>query len=257
MKGDNSMDTMNILWRNIKWRFQNPISILLTIIQPLLWLVLYSAIAGQSMQNISGGNYTAFILPGIMVLITLACCCSGGYINFVMKSKGSFYRILIAPVKRSAIVLGQLLEAAIVSFIEIAITLVLSLFLSVRIESGFAGLLLMFPLIFLTALFMSGICYAISLCMPNEAIYETIMNLIVLSVFFASTALFPINSMSGGLKIAVWLNPFTHIINCLRSLVLENSIAWQSLLLTAGLFVCLCLASFALALWRLKKETVN
>lgn len=66
------MDTINILWRNVKWRFHNPISILITIIQPLIWLVLYGAIAGQSMKSMSGGNYTAFILPGLMVLVTLA-----------------------------------------------------------------------------------------------------------------------------------------------------------------------------------------
>lgn len=251
------MDTINILWRNMKWRFQNPISILLTIIQPLIWLVLYSAVAAHSMQNMSGGNYTAFILPGIMVLVTLACCSSGGYLNFIMKSKGSFYRILIAPVKRSSVVLGQMLEAVSLSFIEIAIMLVLSIFLSVHIASGFIGLFLMLPIIFLTAFFMSGLSYAISLCLPNEAIYETIMNLIVLSIFFTSTALFPMDSISGGLKVAVMINPFTHIINCLRGLIFEASIDWQSILLTAILFICLCFVSFALALWRLKKETIN
>lgn len=251
------MNTINILWRSMKWSFQNPISILLTIIQPLIWLVLYSAIAGDSMQNMSGGNYTAFILPGIMVLVILACCSSGGYLNFIAKSKGSFYRILIAPVKRRSIVLGQMLDSVLLSFIEIAIMFILSLFLSVRIASGFTGLVLMLPLIFLTAFFMSGLSYAISLCLPNEVIYETIMNLIVLSVFFTSPALFPMESISGGLKIAVMLNPFTHIINCLRSLILETSIDWQNLLLVTSVFICLCLGSFILALWRLKKETIN
>lgn len=251
------MDTINILWRNMKWRFQNPISILLTIIQPLIWLVLYSAVASQSMQNMSSGNYTAFILPGIMVLVTLACCSSGGYLNFIMKSKGSFYRILIAPVRRSSIVLGQMLEAVVLSFIETAIMLVLSIFLSVHIASGFAGMLLFIPMIFLTAFFMSGLSYAISLCLPNEAIYETIMNLIVLSIFFSSTALFPMNNISGGLKIAVIINPFTHIINCIRSLILRNSVNWPDILLVSGIFICLCCGSFALALWKLKKETTN
>lgn len=242
------MDTINILWRNMKWRFQNPVSILLTIIQPLIWLVLYSAVANESMKNTSGGNYTAFILPGIMVLVTLACCSSGGYLNFIMKSKGSFNRILIAPVKRHSVVLGQMLEAVSLSFIEAAIMLILSLFMSVRIASGFIALFLMLPLIFLTAFFMSGLSYAISLWLPNEAIYETIMNLIVLSIFFTSTALFPMNNISGGLKIMVMVNPFTHIINCVRSLILETSIDWHSLLLTEGLFICLCCGSFALAL---------
>lgn len=248
------MNTMIILWRNMKWRFQNPISILLTIIQPLIWLALYSAIAGQSMRNVSGGNYTAFILPGIMVLVTMACCSSGGYLNFIMKSKGSFYRILIAPVKRSSIVLGQLLEAVLLSFIEVSIMLILSMLLSVRIASGFTGLLLMLLLIFLTAFFMSGLSYAISLCLPHEAIYETIMNLIVLSIFFTSTALFPMDSISGSLKIAVMINPFTHVINGLRSLILETYIDWQNLLFVTILFVCLCFSSFALAMWKIKKE---
>lgn|GEM_PF-4626726 len=49
----------------------------------------------------------------------------------------------------------------------------------VRIPSGFAGLPLILPIVFLVAFFMSGLLYAISLCLPNEAIYETIMNLIV------------------------------------------------------------------------------
>ncbi|MCB2307301.1 ABC transporter permease [Clostridium estertheticum] len=251
------MEIINILWRNIKWRFQNPISILLTIIQPLIWLILYSSIAGQSMKNISGSNYTTFILPGVMVLVTLACCSSGGYINFIMRSNGSFSRILIAPVKRSSIILGQMLEVVLVSFIEIAIMLVLSIFLSVRIASGFIGLILMLPLIFLTAFFMSGLSYAISLCLPNEAIYETIMNLIVLSLFFTSTALFPMDSISGGLKIAIMINPFTHIINSLRNLLLVTSIDWQNLLLVTVVFICLCSISFVLAFWILRKETVN
>lgn len=248
------MDTLNILWRNMKWRFQNPISILFTIIQPLIWLVLYSRVAGRSMQNMPGSNYTAFLLPGIMVLVTLSCCSAGGYLNFIMKSKGSFYRILIAPVKRSSIVLGQMLEAVLLSFIEIAILFVLSTLLSVRIASGFAGLFMMLPLIFLTAFFMSGLTYVISLCLPNEVIYETIMNLIVFSIFFISTALFPMGSISGGLKIAVMINPFTHVINCLRNLILGTSVDWQNLLLVTGVFICLCCGSFALAIRRLKKE---
>ncbi|WP_315118251.1 ABC transporter permease [uncultured Clostridium sp.] len=251
------METINILWRNIKWRFENPISIMLTIIQPLIWLLLYGAIAEQSMQNLSGGNYTAFILPGIMMLVTLACCSSGGYLNFIMKSKGSFYRMLIAPVSRSSIVLGQMLEAVLLSLVEVSILLVVSMFLSVRIGTGFTGVLLIIVLIFISAFFMSGLSYAISLRLPNEVIYETIMNLIVLSIFFTSTALFSVDNMSGGLKIAVIINPFTQVINCIRSLVLGSTIEWHYLLFVIGLFLLLCCGSFTLAIRRLKREMIQ
>lgn len=251
------MDVLNILWRNIKWRFQNPISIAITILQPLIWLVLYSAVAGKSMQNMGIGNYTAFILPGIIVLVTLAACCSGGIINYIMKSNGSYYRILIAPVNRSSVVLGQMLEAILVSFLEIAILWVASLFFSVTIASGIAGIALMIFLIFLTAFFMSGLTYTISLSLPNEVIYETIMNAIVLPIFFLSPALFPLENLTGGLKIAVMLNPFTHIINALRSLILRETIVFSDIIPVVLLFTVMCCCSFALAMWKLKSETTH
>jgi len=85
---------LNIMWRNMKWRFQNPISIEVTILQPLIWLVLYSTVAGQTMHNMGISNYTAFILPGIIVLVTFSACCSGGIFNYIMKSNGSFTEFL-------------------------------------------------------------------------------------------------------------------------------------------------------------------
>lgn len=248
------MSVLNILWRNMKWRFQNPITIVMTILQPLIWLVLYSTIAGQSMTGLKGGNYTAFILPGILVLVIFSSSCGGGMVNYIMKTGGSFYRIQISPIKRSSIVLGHMLEAILLSFMEIAILFVLSLSLRVHIASGFFGLLVMLLLLFLTAFFMAGISYSLSLCLPNEVIFETVMTTIVLPIFFVSTALFPLDSISGGLRVAVMLNPFTHIINNLRNLIFESSMDWENILFATGLFLMLCCPSFILAVWSLKKE---
>ncbi|WP_242661406.1 ABC transporter permease [Alkaliphilus metalliredigens] len=70
------------------------------------------------------------------------------------------------------------------TFLEVAIICIISLFFSVKIASGFARILLIILLIFMTAFFMSSLAYAISLCLPNEVAYETVMNAIVLPVFF-------------------------------------------------------------------------
>ena len=87
-----------------------------------------------------------------------------------------------------------------------------------------------------SAFFMSGLTYSISLFLPNEVIYETIMNAIVLPIFFLSPALFPFESLSGGLKIAVMLNPFTHIINALRRLIFRETILFGDILPVIALF---------------------
>ena len=245
---------MNILWRNIKWRFQNPVSIIITIIQPMIWLLLYSSIANQSQTNKSSGNYTAFILPGIMVLVIFSCSASSGFINYIMKSKGSFNRILIAPVSRISIVCGQLLEAVLLSFIEIIFLFILCIFLSVHLSPGFSNFLLIILLLFLTAFFMSGLSYTVSLWLPNEIIYETVMNTVILSVFFMSTALFPLENLSGSLKILVMLNPFTHVINNLRALLFGESILLENILPVIILFLLLCCGSFVLGIKSLGME---
>ncbi|MGE5613832.1 hypothetical protein SCACP_10200 [Sporomusa carbonis] len=249
------MSVFTLLQRNIKWRFHNAFTIVITILQPMLWLVLYSAVAGQSMQGIGIENYTAFILPGLIVLVSFGACSSGGIMNYLMKTDGSFYRVLIAPVQRSSIVLGQVLEAVLCTFLEVAIMCIVSLFFSVKIASGFMGLLLMVLLVFMTAFFLAGLTYAISLCLPNEVVYETVMNAIVLPVFFLSTALFPAETLSGGLAIAVNLNPFTHVINALRALILQGNIVTRDIILVFLLLAVMCFISFSWALHRLRKET--
>ncbi len=248
------MSAFTILYRNVKWRFHNSFTIVITILQPVLWLVLYSAVAGQTMKNTGIENYTAFILPGLVVLVSFSACSSGGIMNYMMKSDGSFYRVLIAPVRRSSIVLGQLLEAVLCTFLEVGIMCAVSLFFSVRIATDITGMLIIIILVFLTAFFMAGLAYGISLILPNEVIYETVMNAIVLPVFFLSTALFPSDGISGILKAAININPFTHVINVLRELILYGTVQTSRLLFVLMLFGVMGGIGFAWALHRLEKE---
>ena len=248
------MSAFTILYRNVKWRFHNSFTIVITILQPVLWLVLYSAVAGQTMKNTGIENYTAFILPGLVVLVSFSACSSGGIMNYMMKSDGSFYRVLIAPVRRSSIVLGQLLEAVLCTFLEVGIMCAVSLFFSVRIATDITGMLIIIILVFLTAFFMAGLAYGISLILPNEVIYETVMNAIVLPVFFLSTALFPSDGISGILKAAININPFTHVIHVLRELILYGTVQTSRLLFVLMLFGVMGGIGFAWALHRLEKE---
>lgn len=248
------MSAFTILYRNVKWRFHNSFTIVITILQPVLWLVLYSDVAGQTMKSTGIENYTAFILPGLVVLVSFSACSSGGIMNYMMKSDGSFYRVLIAPVRRSSIVLGQLLEAVLCTFLEVGIMCVVSLFFSVRIAADITGMLIIIILVFMTAFFMAGFAYGISLILPNEVIYETTMNAIVLPVFFLSTALFPSDGISGILKAAININPFTHVINVLRELILYGTVQTSRLLFVLMLFGVMGGIGFTWALHRLEKE---
>ena len=122
-----------------------------------------------------------------------------------IRDSGSFDRILIAPLTRSSIVLAQLFEAVLCTFLEVGIMIALSLLFSVRFSLPLSGYLIFISLIFLTSFFMAGLSYGISMLLPNEVIYETVMNAIVLPVFFLSNALFPMTGITGFLHTACLL----------------------------------------------------
>ncbi|MBT9775033.1 ABC transporter permease [Clostridium sp. MCC353] len=247
------MNTLTILRRSIKWRLYNPATILATIIQPLIWLVLYSTTAGQSMSAAGIGHYPSFILPGLMVLVCFGVCSSTGIMNYLTRRDGSFYRILTAPVSRTSIAAGQILEAVLCSFLEVCIMCGLSLLLSARFSFGAGELVLAVLILFLASFFMAGLAYTASLFLPNEVMYETVMNGVVLPVFFLSTALFPADMVSKKLAVIIRLNPFTHVINGLRSLIITGGAEPGYLLFI--LFMLLCLDIFILfcARWRLER----
>ena len=103
--------------------------------------------------------------------------------NYMMKADGSFYRILIAPVRRTSIVLGQLLEAVLCTFLEVFIMGAISLLFSVEIAADIGAILLAILLVFLGAFFISGMAYGISLFSRMKSFIETVMNAIVLLYF--------------------------------------------------------------------------
>lgn len=246
------MQTFNLLWRSVKWRFQNPVTIIMTLIQPLIWLLLFGTILGG---NKAEGNYTAFILPGILTMGVLSGSGISGIANYSLKTGGSYYRIYISPVKRNAIVLGHILDAAVLSFIQIAVLAGISYLMSVRIASGVGGTLLVAILLLLTVSFVAAVSYAISLTLPDENSFIALVNTLTLPLFFVSSALIPYEQIPGGFRIPVRINPLTHVINSLRMLVSGYLIDWTQLLYTLGLLLILCVASFALAVHALKKDS--
>ena len=89
------MQALNIFHRNVKWRFQNPVTIVMTLVQPLIWLVIFSNLFGGS--SAGGLGYTAFALPGILIMSVLSSAGISGIATYSNKSNGSFYRIVITP----------------------------------------------------------------------------------------------------------------------------------------------------------------
>lgn len=244
-----------ILERNIKWRRHNAVTILITLLQPLLWLALYGPAAAPTMAAGGIGNYAAYLLPGVAVLAGSSACSSGGMLNYRMKAEGSFARLLTAPVRRRDIVLGQVEEAVLCALLEAGLLVLAGILLGVRPAASPTAWAAAAGLLALAAFFMAALAYGVSLRLPNEAVYETAMNAIVLPAFFLSSALFPAQSVGGTLGLAVRLNPFTCLIDTLRALLRTGRAAPGELAGTVVLFLVMDALGFAWALESLRRQT--
>lgn len=224
----------------------------MTLVQPLIWLLLFSTIFSGSKSE---ENYTAFILPGILVMGVLSSSGVSGIANYSLKTGGSFYRIMISPVKRSSIILAHILDAAVLSFIQITILMGIAFLMSVRIASGISGMLIMAILLFLTVTFVAAVSYSISLTLPDENSFIALINTFTLPLFFVSSALIPFEQLHGGFRIAAIINPFTHVINALRMLAQGPAIDWNQLLSVGGLLLVLGAASFIMVVHFLNRDS--
>jgi len=247
------MAALSIFWRNVKWRFQNPATILMTLIQPLIWLLLFSTLFGGA-TPVGGENYTAFVLPGILVMTVLFSAGISGISNYALKSAGSFYRIYVSPVKRRSIVLGHILDVEVLALIEIFILMVLSWLLAVQIQSGMVGFLLMIIQLAAAVFFVASLSYALSFAFQDENPFIALVNTLVLPLFFLSPALIPLESVPAAFRVPVAANPFTYLINSLRGLVLNSAVDWTQVMAATGLMLLLSVLSFCLAVRQLEKR---
>lgn len=241
------MEIRNLLWRNFTWRLRNSFTLIISGVQPFIWLFFYSTL----FRNPQIEHYTTFIFPGIIVLLIFSCCGVSGFTTYMMREKGSFYRIHISSVKRSSILIAHILDTIIFCIIDIILLSIFASFLGVRMHTGLAGIMLILSLIVLCACFMSAFSYTFSFLLPNENVFQTIMNTIVLPIFFVSTALFPASQISPSFQNIVRLNPFSYIIDSIRNMMMDNSISWSLYANAFIIMAVLCTICYTWALHRL------
>jgi ABC-2 type transport system permease protein len=187
--------------------------------QPLLFLV---ALGGGFSAMMPGFNYQGFILPGILAMTVLFTSVFSGVSIIWDREFGFLKEMLAAPATRRTIVIGRTLGGATTSIIQGLIILVLGIIITgtpFPSPEHLAGILAMMVVLscFLVAV---GICFA-SLIQEVET-FQLIMNLLIMPMFFLSSALFPMDKMPGWLQTVSQLNPLSYAVDGLRTLMIGS-----------------------------------
>jgi len=257
-----SKNPLHGLWaltnRELKKWYKNPYLLVLSIIQPLIWMGLFgrtmniSAIftsnpitvppipgvdpsvipkINAALSNVSTtimektfgtADYFSYMSVGIVSFVTLFTTMFSGMSIVWDRRLGFLNKVLSTPVARGSILMSKVFNAVIRSIIQAAIVLGFAFALGLTVGPDFTpiNLLGVFAVVFLIGMGLSSIFIAIAIRSTRIETQMAVMNLLNLPLLFASNALFPTTLMPDWLQAVAKVNPITYATDATRQLIL-------------------------------------
>lgn len=202
--------TIYILWlRQLKRYSRSKPRMLGSLAQPVLFLVALGFGFGPTFAKAGQGNYIQYIAPGVIAMSILFTAIFGGIEIIWDRQFGFLKETLVAPVSRTAIMLGRTLGGATVALLQGCIVFIITLLVGFRPES-WAMLPAAFGFMILIAIFFTALGTAIACTMEDMQAFPLIMNFLVMPLFFLSGALFPLSGLPTAIDIITKLNPLSY-----------------------------------------------
>jgi ABC-2 type transport system permease protein len=252
---------VSIVWRRELIRFRSDrLRAITSLVQPVLFLFVLgtglSRLAGRGLPV--GVDYRTFIYPGVLAMSVLFTAIFSAASIVWDREFGFLREMLVAPVRRWAIVIGKCLGGATVATFQGLIFLALAGVAHVPYD----------PLLLLTLvgelLLLSFTLTAFGVMMAARIkqiqAFMALTQLFVLPLFFLSGALYPLNGLPAWLTVLTRIDPLTYIVAPMRHAVfahlpinplalnaLSPGITWGGWLVPVGLSLAM-VAAMSLAM---------
>ncbi len=173
----------------------------------------------QVTESIPGFEYADFSLPTAVLLGVTGV--TRAYAFVIDIENGYFDRLLMTPIRRLAILLGQMTADFSVAGALAVPIIVVGFIVGVRFEAGPLGVPVFILIAALWCLSYAGFAYAIALKTGNPAAVQSSF-LMFFPFLFLTSSYVPRDQLSGWLDTVATFNPVTYILEGMRSLVLDG-----------------------------------
>lgn len=194
-----------------------------TIFQPIMFLVIFGAgLRGPLASSNLGVDFVKFMYPGIIAMNVMGIAFFSSISTVWDREFGFLKEILVAPVERSAIVLGKAMGATTIASIQALILLIIAPFIGLSIHSLIVLHLFLFML--LLSFSIAGMSLVIASLMKTMESFGVIMQLFIFPMFFLSGAFFPLTSVPHWMVVLSRINPLTYGVDAARQIILGNQV---------------------------------
>ncbi len=239
------MDILYVLWlRQVRRYWRSGSRLLGTLGQPILLLLALGYGIGAIYRRAGEGNYLQFLVPGIITQTVLLSGIFWGIIILQDKRFGFLSEMLVAPVSRTKILLGSATGGATISIIQGIIVFVISMLLGFR-PYDWALVAPAFLVLILMCVALTCFGAGIASMVDDFQGFQGINNLLIMPMFFLSSALYPLNHVPTALRIISTCNPVSYMVDALRDLLANQThfgLGKDLAVMTATFVVCLAFA---------------
>ena len=216
----NDLRAIKIVWQRDVIRFwRDKPRIIASALQPMLYLFVFGTGMGAGMRPTGDLDLRAFLYPGVMAMATLfTCFFSAG--SIVWDREFGFMReMLVAPVRRGAIVVGKALGGATAGMSQGIIVLAIGPLVGVPFSPLLIGVLLVELVVLSFAITAIGVLVAVRI--KSFQAFMALVQIIIMPMFFLSGALFPIGkNLPAWLDWATRFDPLTYAVDPMRRAVI-------------------------------------
>jgi ABC transporter DrrB family efflux protein len=233
-------DTLTLARRNLLIWMRVPAYLVFTVVQPVIFVLLFVFVFGGAIPVQVPGGYVNFLMPGIIAQ-TAAFATFGTAIALAVElQKGVIDRLKSMPMARSAVLAGRLVADTIRMFVTIMIVLGVGYAVGFRFLNGLGPAVAMVLLATVFGLAICCIAAFTGLAIGDEESVQAFGLIWLFPLTFVSSAFVPIATMPGWLQAFAKNQPVTYVVDTMRALALGGAVEanlWKSIAWLAGIFL--------------------
>jgi ABC-2 type transport system permease protein len=184
---------------------------IMSLIQPVIWIVLFGQVFKSlgMLPQFGGTGYIDYLVPGILMMTVLysGAWAGTGYIDDI--NSGVMDQYLTSPIRRSAIITGQLGQQLIINVVQSLVVIGIGWLAGARYSGGVGGMLAVLGVATLLATIFCCCSTAVALIARNQIALISLSQLIVLPATFLSTTMMPASLMPDWVQNVSKWNPMT------------------------------------------------
>ena len=213
---------IKVVWKRELIRFsRDRLRIVTSLVQPFLFLfVLGTGLSKLASAGTHGVNFRTFVYPGVLCLAVMFTAMFSAASLVWDREFGFLREMMVAPVRRSSLVLGKCLGGATVAGFQGVIVLCLAGLVGVPYAAGLLAAVFAIQLLLAFAITAFGVMFAARIQQMQS--FMALMQMVMMPMYFLSGALFPVAGLPRWLEILNRVDPLTYAVDPIRRVVFSH-----------------------------------